>query len=65
MQPIDKEKESKKKKNSNQPDFRYLFFDFESMTVDQEFVDGYGKTFEYQKAHKINCGIAQKVCSIL
>ena len=63
MQPVEDKNKSKKTK-SNTPDFRYLFFDFESMTVDTEFVDAYGKTFEYKKAHQINFCVAQKSCSL-
>ena len=62
MQPVENKDKSKENK-SKKPDFRYLFFDFESMTVDTEFVDAYGKTFEYKKAHQINFCVAQKSCS--
>ena len=33
------------------------------MTVDEEFIDTYDKKFQYEKAHKINCAVAQKSCS--
>ena len=64
MQPKHKQKNSKSTKSkANKPDFRFLFFDFESMTVDEEFIDTYDKKFQYEKAHKINCAVAQKSCS--
>ena len=41
----------------------YLFFDLECLTVDQNFVDVYGKEYVYEKKHQINCAVAQKSCS--
>ena len=37
-----------------------MFFDFESMTVDTEFVDAYGKTFEYKKPIKSTLVLLRK-----
>ena len=63
LSQIKRTKQTLKRKKSKQPNFRYLFFDFESMTVDTKFVDSYDKEFSYEKAHKINCAVAQKSCS--
>ena len=59
MQPVEDKNKSKKTKSFT-PDFRYLFFDFESMTVDTEFVDAYGKTFEYKKPIKSTLVLLRK-----
>ena len=45
----------KKKKSSKEPEFRYLFFDLESMTLDQMHEDAYGNENYYAKKHKVNC----------
>ena len=63
----DDEQEGKRKKSNKmpeEPEFRYLFFYLESMTVDTEFVDVCGHETVYQKKkHQINCAVAQKSCS--
>ena len=53
----------KKKKSSEEPEFRYLFFHLESMTLDQMHEDAYGNENYYAKKHKVNCTVAQKSCS--